>query len=175
MNNLDSETIQCLQKIADNIHGSAEYAQIMQSALDIQNNMFVMLDRSLTIMQALHTSELKNTELSVDVIKFLLPLFASAVITGATVNLPNINSAALMGIGGVVTIALLLWLIVTLLSRRSLIKKQNKQYAKLSSFVDEMRKVAELQQKTDHASIDESTKAIKKILEMQEEWTNKND
>ena len=175
MNNLDLESIQQLQKIADSIDGSAGYTQMMQSVLDAQNSMFAMLGRSLTMMQALHASELKNSELSVDVIKFLLPLLGSSVIAGATVNLPNINTMALMSIGSVGTIALLVWLVVTLLNRRSLIKKQNEQYKKLSSFVDEMRKLTELQQKIDRAPIDESTKAVKKILEMQEKWTNQND
>lgn len=166
MDDINPGTLQQLKKVVGSINSSAEYAQLTQSVIESQGSMLSILDRSLTIMQALHAAELKSSEIAVDVIKFLLPIFASAVIAGATVSLPNINSAMLVVIGTIGIVALVNWLIVTLLKRRSLVKKQNEQYAKLSGVMDEIRKLAELQQKIDRAPIDESIEAVKQLLEM---------
>lgn len=126
---------------------SPEYMLANQALIQAQKDNFEMLDRSLTIMQAMHNAESKNGDFYTEVIKFLLPLFTTAAIAGATITVQNVNSVVLMGIGLAGIVASLIFLVPLLVSRHRRAVRQRGEYEKLAKAFEVWKSIADMQRK----------------------------
>lgn len=142
------EKIEALADRFEKLEISPEYALATQTLMSAQRVNFEMLDRSLAMMQAVHNAESKNSDFYTDLLKFLIPIFATAIIAGLTVTIQNINSAVLVriGVGGLaVSSAFLIPLIV---KRHSRAKRQRGEYEKLAEAFNAWQSIADLQKKS---------------------------
>lgn len=146
------------------IENSGPYVTAMQAMGQYQKDNFEMIDRTLSMMQAVHKVELQNTNFYVDILKFLIPIFATAAIAGATLDTQGVNSTLLVVIGVVGIISGVLALLPLLIKRHSKTQEQSKQYAKLAKALENWQKVAKLREQL---SMDENfnSKETKKLLE----------
>lgn len=146
------------------IEKSGPYVNAMQAMGQYQKDNFEMIDRTLSMMQAVHKVELQNTNFYVDILKFLIPIFATAAIAGATLDTQDVNSTLLVVIGAVGIISGVLALLPLLIKRHRKTQEQSKQYAKLAKALENWQKVAKLREQM---SVDENfnSKETKKLLE----------
>lgn len=138
-----------LTKRLEAIELSPVYINAMEKIGQFQKDNFEMIDRALSMMQAVHKVELQNTNFYVDMLKFLIPIFATAAIAGATVDTQGINSLLLeaIGLGGI--IGGILTLAPLLVKRHHKTKEQSQQYIKLADALDKWQKVAKLREQLD--------------------------
>lgn len=146
------------------IEKSGPYVNAMQAMGQYQKDNFEMIDRTLSMMQAVHKVELQNTNFYVDILKFLIPIFATAAIAGATLDAQGVNSVLLVIIGLVGIAGGVLTLAPLLVKRHRKTQEQSKQYAKLAKALENWQKVAKLREQM---SVDENfnSKETKKLLE----------
>lgn len=145
------ETLKKIDALADRfekIKISPEYALATQTLMKAQRDNFEMLDRSLAMMQAVHNAESKNSDFYTDLLKFLIPLFATAVIAGLTVTIQNVNSAVLVWIGGMGLVASFAVLIPLIIKRHRRAKRQRGEYEKLAEAFKAWQSIADLQKKS---------------------------
>lgn len=144
---ISPETMNRLEALGsklESIEQSPSYINAMLAMLQYQKDNFEMIDRSLTMMQAVHKAELQNSAFYVDIIKFSAPIFATATITGAALDTPGINSSVLIAIGSVGLLTSVIALVPLLIQRHKKAKRQNAEYIKLAEAFDGWKKVAEL-------------------------------
>lgn len=149
--NINPETLEKIEALADRFEKmeiSPEYALATQTLMSAQRDNFEMLDRSLAMMQAVHNAESKNGDFYTDLLKFLIPIFATAVIAGLTVTVQNVNSAVLVWIGAGGLILSLGVLIPLIVKRHRRAKRQRGEYEKLAEAFKAWQSVAELQKKS---------------------------
>lgn len=149
--NTTSETLEKIDAIAKSLEKmelSPEYALATQTLMSAQRDNFEMLDRSLAMMQAVHNAESKNGDFYTDLLKFLIPIFATAVIAGLTVTVQNVNSAVLVWIGASGLVLSLGVLIPLIVKRHGRAKRQRKEYEKLAEAFKAWQSIAELQKKS---------------------------
>ena len=149
--NISPETLEKIEALAETLQKmelSPEYALATQTLMKAQRDNFEMLDRSLAMMQAVHNAESKNGDFYTDLLKFLIPLFATAVIAGLTVTIQNVNSAVLVWIGGVGLVASFAVLIPLIIKRHRRAKRQRGEYEKLAEAFRAWQSVADLQKKS---------------------------
>ena len=163
----DSGVLDRADKLADRlsiIENSQGYTSAMLALSQYQKDNFEMIDRTLSVMQAVHRAELQNTNFYVDILKFLIPIFATAAIAGATLDTKGVNSLLLVIIGLVGIIGGVFVLVPLLLRRHNKTKEQSQQYAQLLRALEKWQKVAKLREQLD---MDEnfSSKETKKLLE----------
>lgn len=148
---MSPETLKKIEALADRLETvgvSPEYSLATQTLMGAQRDNFEMLDRSLAMMQAVHNAESKNSDFYTDLLKFLIPLFATAVIAGLTVTIQNVNSAVLMWIGGMGLVASFAVLIPLIIKRHRRAKRQRGEYEKLAEAFKAWQSVADLQKKS---------------------------
>lgn len=149
--NISPETLEKIEALAETLQKmelSPEYALATQTLMKTQRDNFEMLDRSLAMMQAVHNAESKNGDFYTDLLKFLIPLFATAVIAGLTVTIQNVNSAVLVWIGGTGLVASFAVLIPLIIKRHRRAKRQRGEYEKLAEAFKAWQSVADLQKKS---------------------------
>lgn len=149
--NMNPETLEKIEAIAkslEKIELSPEYALATQTLMKAQRDNFEMLDRSLAMMQAVHNAESKNSDFYTDLLKFLIPIFATAVIAGATVEIQNLNSFALLWIGLIGLAGSILWLIPLVVMRHRRAKRQGREYEKLAKAFKAWQSIADMQKKS---------------------------
>jgi hypothetical protein len=146
------------------IEKSGPYVNAMQAMGQFQKDNFEMIDRTLSMMQAVHRVELQNTSFYVDILKFLIPIFATAAIAGATLDTQGINSTLLVTIGLIGIIGGALTLAPLLIKRHKKTKEQSNQYAKLAKALENWQKVAKLREQM---SMDDNfnSEEAKRLLE----------
>ncbi len=150
--NITPETVARLEKVADRfseIEDSRGYTSAMLAMSQYQKDNFEMIDRSLSMMQAVHRSELQNSDFFMGVLKLLIPVFATATITGAAIDTPGINSLTLIAVGGAGLLAAFIVLVPLLVQRYKQAKRQSAEYAKLSEAFTKWEKVADLRKQLD--------------------------
>ena len=149
--NMSPETLEKIDALADRFEKmeiSPEYALATQTLMSAQRDNFEMLDRSLAMIQAVHDAESKNSDFYTDLLKFLIPLFATAVIAGLTVTIQNVNSAVLVWIGGAGLVASFAVLIPLIIKRHRRAKRQRGEYEKLAEAFKAWQSIADLQKKS---------------------------
>lgn len=140
------------EKVADQlsaIESSQGYTSAMLAMSQYQKDNFEMIDRSLSMMQAVHKVELQNSDFYMGAVKLLIPIFATATITGSTLNTPNINSFVLIIAGGTGLLVAFVVLIPLLIQRHKKAKRQSSEYTKLSEAFTKWEKVADLRKRLD--------------------------
>lgn len=142
------EKIEALAETLQKMELSPEHALATQTLMKAQRDNFEMLDRSLAMIQAVHDAESKNSDFYTDLLKFLIPIFATAVIAGATVEIQNLNSSALLWIGSIGLAVSVLWLIPLVIMRHRRAKRQGREYEKLAEAFKAWQAVADLQKKS---------------------------
>ena len=143
-----AEQIDQLESLAaklDKMELKPSYIAATNTMTRLQKDNFEMIDRSLAMMQSIHAVEVKNGDYFLDIIKFLLPIFATAAIAGASVDIAGLNSLLLVTVGlagvGISTVAL-----VTLsIARKKEVDRQEKEYVKLSEAFSKWQKIADVQ------------------------------
>ena len=153
-------------KLADKlsvIEKSPAYVNATQAMVQLQKDNFEMIDQSLTMMQAVHKAELQNSDFYVDLLKFLIPLFATATITGVAIDNPGVNSIALSLIGEIGLALSVVFLVPILVQRHKKAKRQNSEYNKLSGAFTKWEKIADLQKQLQSDS-DFSPKKVTRLL-----------
>ena len=160
------EMIEKANKLADKlsaIENSQGYTSAMRAMAQFQKDNFEMIDRALTMMQAVHKAELQNNNFYVDIFKFLIPIFATTAIAGAGVDSPGINSSVLIGVGGVGVLISVISLIPLLIQRHKKAQRQSAEYTKLSKAFTKWEKVADLRKQLESDS-DFNTEQAKELF-----------
>jgi len=152
------EKLETLVNTLQDIQISPEYTLATQALVQAQKDNFEMLDRSLSMIQAIHNAESKNSDFYTELIKYLIPLFTTAAIAGATITVQNINSLVLMiiGIAGVAISFMLL--IPLLMSRHRRAIRQRGEYEKLAKVFEAWKSIADMQRKSngEYSNIDDA-------------------
>lgn len=147
VSNLNPELLDRADELADKlaaIENSQGYTSAMVAMAQFQKDNFEMIDRSLSMMQAVHRAELQNNSFYVDIIKLLTPIFATAAIAGASLDTPGINSLALIIAGGVGLVVSVVILVPLLVQHHKKARRQSAEYTKLSEAFKKWEKVADL-------------------------------
>lgn len=163
---LTPDSIYRLEKITDklsHIENSQGYINAMQAMGQYQKDNFEMIDRSLTMMQAVHKAELENNGFYVSLVKFLIPIFATALITGASINTSGVNSTALIVAGTVGLISSLLTLVPFLIQRHNKARRQSAEYSKLAEAFTQWQKIADLRKQLE-SDIEFNPEQVKTLL-----------
>ena len=148
----DLASVERLEKIADKlsvIENSQGYTGAMLAMSQFQKDNFEMIDRGLSMMQAVHKAELQNSDFYMGVLKLLIPIFATATITGATIDTPGINSLALIVVGGAGLLVAFVALVPLFVQRHKKAERQSAEYTKLSEAFTKWEKVADLRRQLD--------------------------
>lgn len=146
------EIVERLETVAGqltSIENSQSYTSAMLAMSQYQKDNFEMIDRSLSMMQAVHKAELQNSGFYMGVLKLLIPIFATATITGAALDTPGINSLALVVVGGSGLLVAFIILVPLLIQRHKKAKRQSTEYAKLSEAFTKWEKIADLRKQLD--------------------------
>lgn len=149
--NMSPEALEKIEALAETLQKmelSPDYALATQTLMKAQRDNFEMLDRSLAMMQAVHNAESKNSDFYTDLLKFLIPLFATAVIAGLTVTIQNVNSTVLVWIGGVGLVTSFAFLIPLVIKRHRRAKRQRGEYEKLAEAFKAWQSIADMQKKS---------------------------
>lgn len=149
--NMSPEALEKIEALAETLQKmelSPEYSLAIQTLMKAQRDNFEMLDRSLAMMQAVHNAESKNSDFYTDLLKFLIPVFATAGIAGATVEIQNLNSSALLWIGLIGLAGSILWLIPLVVMRHRRAKRQGREYEKLAKAFKAWQSIADMQKKS---------------------------
>lgn len=142
------EKIEALVDRLEKVEVSPEYVLATQTLMKTQRDNFEMLDRSLAMMQAVHSAESKNSDFYTDLLKFLIPIFATAVIAGLTVTIQSVNSSVLVWIGSVGLAVSFAFLVPLIIKRHHRAKRQRGEYQKLAEAFKAWQSVADLHKKS---------------------------
>lgn len=137
----------------------------LESAMHMTKDGFDMLDRTISITELLHASETKKIDIFIDVVKYLSPIFATALITGMTVNIPNIKTDILTWIGSFGFIAMMVLLLILLSKRNRITDKQTGNYDQLNKVFSDWQKMAEVQKKISITNLDDINGEMRPIME----------
>lgn len=151
VDNISSNTLEKIEALAETLQKielSPEYALTTQALMKVQRDNFEMLDRSLAMMQAVHGAESKNSDFYTDLLKFLIPIFATAVIAGLTVSIQSVNSSVLVWIGTVGLAVSFAFLVPLIIKRHRRAKRQRGEYEKLAEAFKAWQSAADLQKKS---------------------------
>lgn len=143
-----AEQIAQLDSLTDKLEKmelNPSYIAAISTMTQLQKDNFEMIDRSLAMMQSIHTVEVKNGDYFLDIIKFLLPIFATAAITGASVDIAGLNSLLLVAVGLVGVGVSLVALVTLSIARKKKVDRQEKEYIKLSEAFSKWQKIANVQ------------------------------
>lgn len=146
--NLSPEMLERAEKLSaklEKIELNPSYIAALQTMTQLQKDNFEMIDRSLAMMQALHTAETKNDDYFLDILKFLIPIFATAAITGASITITGLNSLLLMTIGTIGLVVSVVFLTFLSLKRKKKIDRHQEQYVKLAEAFSKWQKLIEIQ------------------------------
>lgn len=149
---------------------SPEYIQTLETFSQVSKNQFELLDKSFSIISNLHKFELKTYNLYFEIVKFLSPIFATALIAGVTIALPNIKTNILTYVGGGGLGILVIILFYTVWRRGRVTKRQMMEYQKVARQFQEWKKFADIHQKelliTDNTAIEDIQKLMKDMSDI---------
>lgn len=137
----------------------------LESSMRMTKDGFDMLDRTLSMTELLHSSETKKIDIFLDIIKYLMPIFATSLITGMAVNATNIKSQLLVWIGFIGFIALSVVLTILFIRRKKILEQQTKNYEKLNEVYSDWRKLSDLQKNISIPNLDELNADIRPLME----------
>jgi len=167
-NKISPEMAERMEKLVeklDNPEVLRLQVESLESAMRMTKDNFDMLDRTLSITESLHASETKKIDIFLDVIKYLLPIFATALIAGMTVDIPNINPLLLTVIGIIGFIILIIALFMLLSQRNKISDRHIEQHNQLNKVFSDWQKIAELQKKVSITTFDDINEEMRPIME----------
>ena len=162
------ENISRLEKIAKKLENPEVLRlqiESLKSSMRMTKDGFDMLDRTISMTELLHSSEMKRVDIFLDVVKYLMPIFATSLITGMSINIINIKSSLLIYIGLIGLGALVVFMLILLSKRKKIINQQSKNYKKLNEIYSDWKKLSELQKKISVTGLDELNDDIRPIME----------
>lgn len=173
---MNTEELQKLEKMEQKFSellNSDAYTKNLESITQVYKDHFDMLDRSFSVARTLHEFESKNIDLWIDIIKFLFPVLATALIAGLTVDSSGLETTLLAWIGGAGLVVSLFALMILVQKRNRIIKRQQEEYGKLVKVFSDWKKVADTQQSLANIasmSDEQILELQNQIMELQKEY-----
>lgn len=162
------ELVERIEKLVEKL-GNPEIVRLqiesLESSMRMAKDGFDMLDRTLSMTETLHSSETKKIDIFLDIIKYLMPIFATSLITGMAVNVINVRSQLLIWIGLIGFIVLAIALTVLFIERKKIIEKQTKNYEKLNEVYIDWKKLSDLQKNISISNLNELNEDMRPLME----------
>lgn len=165
---INPELIERAEKIADKFDNPEILRfqiESLESSMRMTKDGFDMLDRILSMTETLHSSETKKIDIFLDIIKYLMPIFTTSLITGMAVNTINVRSQLLIWIGLIGFIFLAIALVVLFIQRKKIIGQQTKNFEKLNEVYADWKKISDLQKNISISNFDELNADMRPLME----------